>query len=131
MRFEDRLNESLDAIAEAIGASMPSKVRSIVNRKLVDLLSGYFPNIPLGQIMELFSKYGLVMLQEDNTQWSGFFTGADGHATIDVASSGSAHEVQQGKNVYTAYEPFANTMLDITWHKMEESGRYEVVAYLS
>ena len=130
MNFNDQLSKELDAITEAVGQTIARGVKSIVNRRLVDMLSGYFPNIPLGQIMELFSKHGLVMLQEDNTQWSGFFTGADGHATIDVASSSSAHEMQQGKNVYTAYVPFTNTMLDITWHKME-SGRYEVVAYLS
>lgn len=82
----------------------------------------YFAHVPLGKIAEIFEGQGFVLLQEDNTEWSGFLSGEDGRANISFARKSS--ETREG-----IFFPIRNSSLTMMWHRME-SGNYEVVAYL-
>ena len=97
-----------------------------VNKEISALITNrYFHSIPLDDIFSVLEKYGLIPLQEDYTQWSGFLTGETGHADIDVGYASSKRE----KDGITFYTPTRNNMLHLSWYTMP-SGKYEVTAYL-
>jgi hypothetical protein len=112
---------------EAKQEFLPASAKRPLNKLLYDLTSqGYHDSILINEIGDLLRKHGVLMLQEDGTEFSGVFAGEDGRAEIEIGTTNIAREID-GVPVYT---PFTNTMLVITWHKMP-SGKYEVVAYLS
>ena len=115
-----------EIVAAAKGEKLPSSTRTQLNNAIHGLTQGYHQGIPLGKITEALKKKGAVILQEDNTEWSGMLTGREGKMTVDMAPISSGVD-QHGHKVYT---PYTNTMLVLTWHKME-SGKYEVVCYVS
>ena len=84
----------------------------------------YFKAIPLQDIFDILEKNGVVALQQDNTEWDGFLTGATGTITIALAPSSS-----KMKGNYTTYEPYVNTSLALQWYKMQ-TGKYEVTCYI-
>jgi len=82
----------------------------------------YFRAIPLKQIQQVLGLHGLKALQEDQTEFSGFFCGATGDAFLDL---GYGDPDEDGR-----YEIVKNACLALQWYKME-SGRYEITTYLS
>ncbi len=86
----------------------------------------YFDGIPLDKIEEGLHEHGLILLQEDQTEWSGFFTGREGQAHIAL---GFINTRYKGNNDIDTYEEIVNAALTITWYKMG-SGKYEIVAYI-
>lgn len=86
----------------------------------------YFDGIPLGAIREGLYEHGIVLLQEDQTEWSGIFTGREGQANIAL---GFINTKYKGNNDIDTYEEIVNAALTITWYKMT-SGKYEIVAYI-
>ena len=77
-------------------------------------------------IENILKPYNLLLLQEDNTPWDGFITGAEGRATFTLGYLDTAYE----QNGLTAYKPIENAALIMTWYKMQ-SGKYEIVTYIS
>ena len=115
-----------DVIQEANNPTrLDAPTRSKINREL-SKLPNYHVGIPLDLIESILEKYGLLILQEDNTAYEGIFTGRDGQASIALGYINTANE----KDGITFYTPIENSMLIMTWYKME-SGRYEIVSYLS
>jgi hypothetical protein len=102
-----------------------SKQRKQINKQLTRL-SNYFEAIPLDTIDNILKESGLTLLQEDNTAWGGFICGREGRADFTVGVVATA-EKQDG---LTMYEPVENSLLILTWYKMQ-SGRYEIVTYMS
>ena len=107
------------------------KLRSDVRKKISEDLfkltnNVYHVGFPIKDINSIFLRRGYVLLQEDWTEFSGFFTGSRGRATIEFGSAESGRE----ENGVTFYTPVENSALILTWYKIE-SGRYEIVAYLS
>lgn len=103
---------------------IPTSVKRAAGEALSRVLEPtYFGEIPIRAVDEGLRRAGLLLIQEDGEPWSGLLTGRDGRASIDVAPVSS-----EQNGVYTAY---TNTALYITWHRMDETGNYEVVAYLS
>jgi len=103
-----------------------SGVRSKINREIGNLISPknqtkYFDKVPLKDLFNILDKYGVVPLQEDNREWSGFLTGREGKASFDLAPKDS--------KVDDTYTPYPNTVMRMTWYKMP-SGKYEIVCYL-
>lgn len=127
------MSESLRAVLrghllEAKGYKLDSSTRTKINKAFDKLMSNtYFQGIPWDKIEKILEDNGVVALQEDNTKWAGLFSGRDGKATIDLAPLESARSEGRPSTFYT---PYTNTMLVMTWHKMD-SGRYEVVVYVS
>ena len=102
--------------------SITQKERHGVNKILYELGKLYHDGIPLGTIAAALRKYGLVIIQEDNTEWSGFLLGDSAQTDFTIARLSSEFNKQ--------YEPIKNTRLAMSWYKMQ-SGRYEIVAYLT
>jgi len=100
-------------------------IRKKINRELISL-ENYHVGIPLEIIENILKKYNLLLLQEDNTPWSGFITGAEGQATFTLGYFDTAYE----QNGLTAYTPIENAALVMTWYKMQ-GGKYEIVTYIS
>jgi len=115
MKFKNILNES----NKTLNASIKRKLNSDLGKLTFNT---YFDSIPLTEIKNILKKYHVILLQEDNTEWSGFFTGYDGKANIDI---GNSESTMGGK----FYVPYNNVNLVLTWHKMP-SGKYEIVTYI-
>ena len=116
-------------IAEEIGENsktLNAKIKKSINKVLHGFGITYHHQIPMQDIFDALNVYKIIALQEDGTKWSGWLMGEDGRATIDIGPKASVRE-EDGEIFYS---PYNNTMLILTWHKMQ-SGKYEVVAYLS
>lgn len=97
------------------------------NNALMKLLEPtYFKTIPLKEIIKTLSKVGLVVLQEDATEWEGFVAGREGKMLTPLAPA----ETETKYKGVTFFTPFTNTQFVMTYHKME-SGTFEVIAYVS
>jgi len=98
-----------------------------INQKITTLTyNKYLERVPLVDIFHIIHDEGYVPLQEDDTEWSGFLVGPEGRAHIILGDSESFVMGDYGEPIYVPL----NLSLNITWYRME-SGRYEVVAYVS
>lgn len=98
-------------------------VRKKINSDLYPLTTKYHNKIPLADVVKILAKYGLIMLQEDNTEWSGLLVGETGtQQMIDIGYK----ETKNGE----MYTPIENAALVLSWYKMP-TGRYEVNFYIS
>lgn len=100
-------------------------IRKKINKELQNLTSPnkYFFSIPLQEIKDILKKYDIVLLQEDNTEWSGWLLGNNSQTNFTLGNIKS-------KNSEGFYSSYKNCMLVLTWYKMQ-SGKYEIVAYIS
>jgi hypothetical protein len=81
-------------------------LKNRVNKALALLTRNtYFDSIPLTRIANILEEYGL-----DGESMNGIYCGREGRATCLVAD---------------------NSMIVLSWYKMEVTGQYEIVAYLS
>lgn len=71
----------------------------------------YFDGVPITEMIEICESAGFVISEDDRSM---ILCGREGKATVDL--------YQDGKT--------KNTLV-FTWYKMEATGRYEVVAYVS
>jgi len=129
--LSSRLDMLLENIEEAKRRlTMPAGQKSKINRALYDFTTPkhqqrYFDGVPIPEIWKLLKKHDVVVVDEDGTKWTGFITGRKGRTAFDLAPDGTADQ----KGIYP--ETYTNTTLVLTWYKMDRSGRYEIVAYLS
>ena len=87
------------------GANDERSRRNAVNKVLADMSKEYHVGLPVREISELLNKHGF-----DGSAMDGIYTGHDGKIHEKVGE---------------------RSWISMTWHKMEESGRYEIVAYVS
>ncbi len=114
-------------IKESKGPKVSASDKRFLNKELYKKTSGtYFDKIPLKDIMDILSKRNLVLLQEDNTVWSGMLLGNQGTEYFDIAYKGSSYK----DSGFVRYVPVINSSLALQWYKME-SGRYEIVTYVT
>lgn len=105
-------------------ARINAKLRKQMNKAMWKVLKPtYFDSIPLDSIFNVLKDFGLVPLQEDYTSWSGFLCGRSGECFMEMGFADSLYS-----NIF--YQPVENSVLRMTWYKME-SGRYEVIAYIT
>ena len=108
-----------------LNASVKKKInKDIRNLTTPKNKTRYFDAIPLQDIFNILSKYGVVVLQEDNTPWDGFLTGKS--ATVDFTIAPTDSEYGDTLKTYT---PYTNASLRLQWYKMQ-SGRYEITTYI-
>ena len=108
---------------EAIVASkISTTIRNKVNDYLAEIGRQPLDKIPLNDIDKMLRQYGYLLVNEDGTEWSGFLTGREGRANIDIGVFSSPKDGM--------YPMVGNAMLVLTWHKFA-TGRWEVVAYIS
>ena len=92
--------------------------------KVLGVLSSFkYDSIPLDKIFETLHREGFYPLQEDYTPWRGFLCGREGHMFLEIGT-GEQNEYAQ----YTTV--IKNACLAVSWYKFE-TGRYEVIAYVS
>jgi len=80
------------------------KARRQANKQLSDLCSIYHDGLPIRQIDEILTASGFNKLED------AIYCGRDARMHEQVG---------------------AYTWFSMTWHKFDETGRYEIVAYLS
>lgn len=86
------------------------------NDAIYDLIHNkYFQSIPLDQLFAIVEEAGFRFDPEEKQ--GVFLTGRDGKATWELFDPESGRP--------------ADRMLVLSWHKMEGTGRYELVAYVS
>lgn len=106
---------------------LSSRLKSKANRTL-STLSSYFPSLDkaVEKISEaLRRKHGIVIVDSDGTPFQAIFTGRQGNTSIEIAPAESLGYQKEG-----AYKSFTDSVLFMTWYRMD-SGRYEIVCYLS
>jgi len=104
-----------------------AKVKKSANKLIcLNIKQIYFDSIPLEALFQDLATVGLVPLQEDGLQWAGILCGAEGQVYFELAARSTALVRDYG----TTYTPSGNCALCLSWYKMQ-SGRYEIVAYVS
>ena len=90
---------------------LDNRSRGMLNKALSSKSFGtYFDNIPIDEIMKIAKSCGLVVVQEDGTEWEGMFSGSSGRATFTLAYYDSEKYVD-GILFYT---PITNAFLIIS-----------------
>lgn len=118
------MRKQIKAVSEGTEGSvkMPTSTRKFLNKRLQENFSKkYHPSIPLKEIFELLRGAGVIVVQEDGTEWSGFLTGDKGKANF---------ELQLVDEVSGEKKPIKDCMLVMSWYKMP-SGSWEINCYLS
>lgn len=85
-------------------AQQERRNRNLVNEHLTDMGKTYHQSLPLSDICTVLEMHGFQSLTD------AIYCGRDGRSSEQVG---------------------ARTWFVMSWHKMEETGRYEVVAYVS
>jgi hypothetical protein len=110
------LRISADILVGDFEITLPSSVRGKINGDMNKFLSSnYLPDIPLKKMFGILARNKVTPIDDDGTYWSGFLTGKEGRASIELAYKGGTVK---------------NALLQIQWYKMP-SGNYEVNAYVS
>lgn len=103
---------------------------SKINKEIWKLMEPtYFKSIPLDDISAILAKHNLILLQEDDTEWSGWLMGGVNKTEqvyFDLGWLNSAYDVHGLKT----YEKITNSSLALSYYKMQ-SGKYEVLARLT
>ena len=101
----------------SLKTTIPSAVKRKVQKAVQRVLEPtYFKKIPLGDLFSALRSLEVHLIDEDGTEWSGMLLGRDGRASFDLAYNGLHVK---------------NATLQLTWHKMDMSGNYEVIGYIS
>jgi hypothetical protein len=101
--------------------------RQLINNRLFTLCKGYKRQIPLGDIFDACKENGVMPIDDDGRKWAGLLCGREGRTLIDLAAIATAKK--DGDDI--VYTPADNAVLSLAWYKMEISGNYETVAYIS
>jgi len=76
-------------ITEAQRMTLKAAQRKKINKDLTNLTSPkyktqYFKRIPLKDITDILKKHGIVLLQEDNTEWDIYYMDSNGRNTSGI-----------------------------------------------
>lgn len=124
----DSMVDKMESKPMARGNSIPAALRKSLQKAVAEVLKPtFFTQIPISDIDQALRANGCLLVQEDGTPWSGFLTGREGRAQLDIAPLANV----QNNESFDQYVPFDNTVLLIMWYKMEQTGRYEVTGYIS
>jgi hypothetical protein len=134
-RLDERVTEALTvrSITDDVPRDFISKVRANqglrnkINKDLHKIMKPtYFNSVPLKDIFNMLNKHGIVVLQDDQTEWSGFLLGGVKQTEQIVFRLGWKETKDQDKR----YQVISNMALNLSYYKMP-SGKYEVIAYVS
>lgn len=95
--------------------------RKKLGNKLHSLTTHFHNSIPLDKVSEFLSEFDLILLQEDNTEWSGLLCGREANTVFTLGQKSS-------KDERGMYKP-ARDSLYFYWYK-HTTGRYEINMYL-
>lgn len=100
---------------------MKAADRKKISNKLYPLTRVFYDQIPLDTIQNILAEFDLVLLQEDNTEWSGFLCGRDSNTVFTLGRKSSIND--QG-----VYEQVKDCLY-FSWYR-HETNRYEINMYL-
>lgn len=109
--------------------TLPQKTRSQINKGIALITNSYLKDIPLKEIFDLLELNNIIPIQEDGTKWSGFLMGS--------AECGSEKAKNQRASIQLVMKnpdgkwAMLNSNLILHWCTMNNSGKYEIVCYLS
>jgi len=91
----------------------------------------YYKAIPIQDIKNALQEIGLVLLQEDLTEWSGLLCGGVDE-TIDVVFEIGRLMTKRtlATTGSTFYSWIKNAALHLSYHKMPESGKWEIIGHI-
>ncbi len=115
----------IEATARKLTQPVIKKINKEIHKYVKDT---YYQQIPLDDIFNAMKKFGIVALQEDQTEWDGMLLGGvkkTEQIYIDLGWADTKDE-----NDYDRHEVVPNARLNLSYYKME-SGKYEVLAYVS
>jgi len=93
------------------------KIRNKLNRT-IDKFNGFFYEIPLSDINEALHSRGFMLWDSDGKEpWSGILCGTNETVDFGLAT--------------IKKDEVINSMLRLSWYRRPESGRYEIVVYIS
>lgn len=109
-----QLDREINETLRKPSGSQISKAAKKANDQIYDLIHNkYFQSIPNDELFGIVKQAGF---RFDPEEEEFFLVGRDGKATWQL------HD-EAGREV--------NHMLVLQWHKMDKTGRYEVIAYVS
>lgn len=111
-------------------SKMNQKVRKQASKVVINALGlNYYHEIPISELIDGLKKVGVVVLQEDGTQWAGMLLGSDSHTLFTLGDANKATETEYG----TVYEEFVNAGLALQWYRCESrfDRKIEVNGYIS
>lgn len=113
-RVQEKQVAKREKAAARAAERVPAGAHRKANDAIYDLIHNkYFSEIPLGQLIAAVERAGFKI---DPDEIPMFLTGRSGREKLDLLGP-------TGKP--------ADHMLVFQWHKMENTGRYEIVAYVS
>jgi len=133
----DRLIQDIDMMTITEDSFSGTKAQKLtrpmiskINKEIWKLLEPtYFKSIPLDEISDILKKHNIILLQEDDTEWSGWLLGGVNKTEqvyFDLGWIDSAYDMHGLK----AYQKITNSLLALSYYKMQ-SGKYEVLARLT
>lgn len=108
------------SVASTVALSLKSAI-SKVSGQLAEFCKTYYSSVPLKELDKLFRAQGLLLIDEDGTEWQGIVTGKEGRAKLEIGIL----EQQEGEKYASA-----GKFLQLQWYKMP-SGKFEINAYIS
>jgi len=120
---ESEINDNRAKKLKKILNDLPRTKRQ-VNKVLYQISRTKYDSIPLSDIFNTLKRNGLIVLQEDNTEWCGLLCGSNEQVYFDVAWESSEYE-SDGCKFYIPIK----AKLSLSWYKYE-TGRYEITTYL-
>lgn len=116
-RVQTKQTEKKAKAAARKAVQLPVNAHRKANDNLHALITNrYFQSIPLDQIFEIVEKAGFALDPEEKAC---ILTGRTGRSTWELF------------NPLTPGGKAVDHLLVVQWHKMETTGRYEIVAYVS
>lgn len=121
MRFKSYVTEG------KTGKPIPAGLKTKINKAIHKITKPtYFKSIPLSDVFQALNHFGIVALQEDQTEWSGFLTGGVDKTEQVYFDLGWVED----KDSNNRYAVIKNAALALSYFKMP-SGKYEIISYVS
>ena len=104
--------------------SIATATRNAIS-KAIKAIGIYHSEVPLTELFAALAAQNIVVLDVDNTEWSGFVMGENSSTIFTLADKATAYQHSSG---CTMYQPL-RTALALQWYKI--STKFEINAYLS
>lgn len=117
-------------LTTGVGPKISAKERKTLSSAVREALpKSYYDEIPIDEIDQSLRKQGFLLLQEDDTPWSGMLTGREGRVLFTIGRLNETKDVA-GE---TGYQPIKNAGVSLSWYKDDKrkDSKYDVVGYLS
>lgn len=108
-------------------------IREKINKDLINLVGykdkvKYFKEVPIKQIINIFKKYNIAVVQEDHKEWKKFQLGKNSSINTKFILAPLLAPISS-KNEKGVYIPYQKCVLMLNWFKVA-SGEFEINCYI-